>query len=535
MSFRTPDGPRGRGSAASAGIGAAMCAAILVLTACASAGGGESSSGPASGTGNPVPGGTANILQPAEPRSLDPAALSNSWSHHPVIGNALYGTLMTTDPDTLDIGYEIATGFVSTDGGSTFTLTLRPEVRFTDGTPFDAAAVKFNWDRLRDPALGSTAIRQAAQISETVVIDDLTLKITLPEPNQTFVQGIVNTSMNWIASPTALGKGREAFDRNPVGAGPFTLVEWTRQDRIELEKNPDYWDAPKPYLDGISIRMPTDTSQRLNALTTGAADLSTEASWKMLSMADDAGLMAETVSTGGGQFVALNVRRAPFDDERARRAVASAFDREAINAAVYEDHAPVQESLFPESSPFHSDIAFPERNPETAQRLFDELASEGKPVRFTFLSYPTPESRGLGESLQAQLSAFDNVQVDVEVADYAAVTARTAARDFDAMISTAVVQEPDYALWTAFHSDSPGNFTGVDDEELDRALDLGRTSTVMDERIQAYATVQERLVALNPALWSVRAAPSTVWRESLHGIVLYAWGSPLPEELWVGE
>lgn len=521
--------------ARSVGTVAAACVAALTLSACGAAESGDGESRSVEEGGAPVHGGTANILQPAEPRSLDPVALSNSWSHHPVIGNALYGTLMTLDPETLEVEYKIATGFVGTDEGRTFTLTLRPDVTFTDGTPLDAAAVKFNWDRLRDPELGSTAIRQAAQITATEVIDDRTLRITLPEPNENFVQGIVNTSMNWIASPTALAEGREAFDENPVGAGPFTLTEWTRQDTIEFDKNPDYWDAPKPYLDGLSIRMPTDTNQRFNALSTGAADLSTEASWKVLSMAEEAGLMTESVDTGGGQFIALNLRRAPFDDERARRAVALAVDVQAINAAVYEGNAQIQSSLFPDSSPFHRDITFPERNAELAQKLFDELAAEGKPVKFTFLSYPTPESRGLGESLQAQLSTFENVEVDVEIADYPAATARAGARDFDAMISTAVIQDPDYALWTAFHGESPGNVTGIDDEDLNDALDVGRTSTSMDERVQAYATVQERLVALNPAVWTIRSAPSTIWRDSLHGVTLYAWGSPLPEELWLGE
>ncbi|MEE2056917.1 ABC transporter substrate-binding protein [Rhodococcus artemisiae] len=513
----------------------AACIAALMLSACGAAAPGDGENRSVGEGSPPVQGGTANILQPAEPRSLDPAALSNSWSHHPVIGNALYGTLMTLDPETLEVGYKIATDFVGSDEGRTFTLTLRPDVVFSDGTPLDAAAVKFNWDRLRDPDLASTAIRQAAQVTGTEVIDDRTLKVTLPEPNANFVHGIVNTSMNWIASPSALSEGREAFDENPVGAGPFTLAEWTRQDTIELDKNPDYWDAPKPYLDGLSIRMPTDTNQRFNALTTGAADLSTEASGKILSMAGDAGLMTESVATGGGQFIALNLRRAPFDDERARRAVALAVDAEAIDSAVYEGTAQTRDFLFPESSPFHRDITFPARDAESAQKLFDELASEGKPVKFTFLSYPTPESRGLGESLQAQLSTFENVEVDVEIADYPAATARAGARDFDAMISTAVIQDPDYALWTAFHGDSPGNVTGIDDDALDAALDVGRTSTSMDVRSQAYATVQERLVALNPAVWTIRAAPSTIWRESIHGVELYAWGSPLPEELWLGK
>lgn len=145
------------------GVVVAACIAALTLSACGTTEAGDRESRSAGEGDSPVPGGTANILQPAEPRSLDPAALSNSWSHHPVIGNALYGTLMTLDPETLELGYKIATDFVGSDEGRTFTLTLRPDVTFTDGTPLNAAAVKVNWDRLRDPELASTAIRQAAR------------------------------------------------------------------------------------------------------------------------------------------------------------------------------------------------------------------------------------------------------------------------------------------------------------------------------------------------------------------------------------
>ncbi|MGG7099640.1 ABC transporter substrate-binding protein [Rhodococcus sp. 24CO] len=480
-------------------------------------------------------GGVAGILQPAEPRSLDPVNLSNTFSHQPVLGNALYGTLMVNNLDTLELEYKMATDFSTTDGGSTFTLVLQPGLTFTDETPFDAAAVKFNWDRLRDPALGGTAIRQAGQVSASEVVDPITLKITLRAPNPHFGQGLITNAMNWIASPTALQKGQQAFDANPVGAGPFTLVKWTRQDAIELERNPGYWDAPKPYLDRLTIRSTADTNQRFNALTTGMADLSSESSWSVLAKADASGFPTEVVPTGGGQFLGMNFRRAPFDDERARRAVVLATDLDAINAAVFGGEAAYPQTLFPQSSPYFVDVTLPTQDKQTAQKLFDELAAEGKPVTFTFLSYPSEESKAVAEALQAQLSAFAHVEAEVEVADFAAVTARAGARDFDMMISSAIVQDPDYALWTAFHGSSPGNFTGINDSELSAALDAGRVGTSVEERKTAYETVQKRLVALNPGLWYVLGAPSVISSKELHGIDLYTLGSPLPEELWITE
>jgi peptide/nickel transport system substrate-binding protein len=503
---------------------------MLLLASCGSS---PTESQSAAETGDPVSGGELSALQIGEPRTLDPAGLSNTWVHQPLLGNALYGTLMINDPDTNEIDYTMATGFDSTDGGTTYELTLRPGLEFTDETPLDAAAVQFNWERLRDPALGSTAIRQASQVATTEVMDETTLKVVLHAPNPNFPQGMLATSMNWIASPTALEKGRAAFDEAPVGAGPFELTRWMRQGAIDLERNPEYWDAPKPYLDAITIRSVPDTNQRVNAITAGDADLSTETNPSSVSRAQDAGAQVATVPAGGGQYLGMNFRRAPFDDERARRAVVLAVDRDMINTIVFNGDGEVPQTLFPENSPFYSDIPLPQQDTEAAQALFDELAAEGKPVEFTFTTYVGIDNQATAEALQAQLNAYDNVNVDIEVVDFATGSARAGAHDFDMMVSSAITQDPDYALWTAFHSRSSGNFMGVSDPQLDEALDAGRTAQAMDERKQAYDVVQERIVELNPGVWYVRASPSVMMGDNAHGLQLYTLGSPLPEELWI--
>lgn len=528
-------GPTGRRARRSTAILTMACAAALLLGACGSAESEGGAAGSSAETGDPVAGGALRAIQMGEPRSLDPAALSNTWAHQPVLGNALYGTLMINNLDTLEVEYKMATDFSTSDGGTTFTLTLQPGLTFTDGTSLDAAAVKFNWDRLRDPALGSTAVRQAAQVASSEVIDPATLKITLAAPNPHFPQGMLTTAMNWIASPTALQKGQPAFDETPVGAGPFKLVDWVRQDSVELEKNPEYWDAPKPYLDSLTIRTVADTNQRFNAISTDGADLSSEASWGTLSKAEAAGIPNEVVPAGGGQIIVMNTARAPFDDVRARRAVSQALDLDALNDVVFNGEGEYPTTLFPEGSPYFADIPLSSHDKDAAQKLFDEIAADGKPVSFTFLSYPTQETKAAAEALQAQLSAFDNVEVKVEVADYAAATARAGARDFDMIISSAITQDPDYALWTAFHGKSPGNFTGLDDPELNDALDAGRVAETVDERKAAYETAQERLVDLVPGIWYTKAAPSVMYGENVHGVQMFTLGSPLPEELWVTE
>ncbi|MFW0785595.1 ABC transporter substrate-binding protein [Gordonia sp. CPCC 206044] len=506
-------------------------AATVFVAAC---GGGGAESGDSSGDGgSPVPGGTLRAIQLGEPRSLDPAALSNTWAHHATLGNSLYGTLMINDPETLDVEYTMASDFSTPDGGKTFDLVLRPGLVFTDDTPLDAEAVKFNWDRLRDPALGSNSIRMAGQIADTSVVDPTTLKVTMKEPNPQFAQALLASSLNWIASPTALRKGRAAFDESPVGAGPFTLTHWTRQASIELSKNADFYAAPKPYLDKLTIQTVPDSNTRVNTMTTGGADLASESNNAALEKAKAAGLQTELVPTSGGQYMGMNWKKAPFNDPRARKAVQLATDLDALNTIVYDGQGIVPQTLFDDKSPFFTDVALQQRNTDEAQKLFDELAAEGKPVSFTFLSYPTSESRMLAEGLQSQLSAYDNVDVKVEVLDLGAATARVASRDFQMTISSAIIQDPDFPLWMAFHSNSPGNILGVDDAELDKALDEGRVATSPAERKAAYEAAQKRIVATVPGIWYIRATPSVTYADNVHGVDLYTLGSPLPENIWM--
>jgi len=509
---------------------AIACATALVLGACGGTSADTSSESPA---GDPVAGGTARVIQITEPRSLDPAAMGNAWAMNAFLGNALYGTLMINDPESGEIEYKMAEDFSSSDGGKTFQLKLRPGLRFSDGSPLDAAAVKFNWDRIKDPALGSSSILEAAMITSSKVVDATTLEVTLGAPTPGYPHAVLFSAMNWIASPEALKAGQQSFDAKPVGAGPFTLKSWRRQDKIELAKNPDYWDAPKPYLDAITLRTATDSTQRINTLISGGVDAVIDTNWATIAKARDAGLTTDVTPLNGGQYLALNTRRAPFDDVRARKAVAAALDLDAMDSAVYSGKGEVPRTLFTKSSPFYSDKQLAKTDRAAAQKLFDELAAEGKPVSFTFKTFPTPEGKGAAESVQAQLSGFQNVTVKVQTVDQAEVPKLRTNHDFDMMISSALFGDPEPRLYSIFHGKSPANMSGLDDEQLNAALQDGRTETSVEERKAAYETVQDRLIETTPVIFYTRASPAAVTAKNVHGIVQYGMGSLLAEELWI--
>ncbi|WP_026239144.1 ABC transporter substrate-binding protein [Parafrankia discariae] len=513
---------------------AAVGAVALILGACGGGGDGDSATGTAAtgATGTPVAGGRARILMLADTSSMDPAKLGNAYAATAVVGNALYGTLMIDD-DKGQVVHKMAESFTTGDDGATFELRLRPGLVFSDGSPLDAAAVKFNWERLKDPANASSYRGEAALVASTEAVDARTLKISMVEPVPNFAEVVLSTGMNWIASPAALQRGAQVFEQNPVGAGPFKLEHWTRQADIELVKNPRYWDAPRPYLDSLTIRAAVESRQRYNTLLTGGADVAVESDWVNLHKAAEADLPSISKPVNGGIFMALNLRRAPFDDIRARQAVAAALDLQALNLAVYEGDGQPAETLFDDTSPFYSPTPLRRADRAKAQRLFDELAAEGKPVTFTFTSFPSSESRAIAENVQAQLSGFKNVKVQVKVVQLADYGRMNATHDFDTFITSAFFRDPEPKLYTAFYGGRPTNVAGVDDAALNEALSAGRTSSAEPDRKAAYDTVQRRLTELTPGIFLQRVALSAVSGKNVGGLAQYGLGSLLPEELWM--
>ncbi|MFF0818118.1 ABC transporter substrate-binding protein [Rhodococcus sp. NPDC003318] len=506
--------------------------AVLFVSACGSSvADSAEAAGVAGPSGDPVSGGTLQAIQLTEPRTLDPAVNSNYWSNSPLLFNALYGTLMIGNEATGEIEYKIAESFSSDDKGKTFTLVLRDGVEFSDGTPLNAEAVKIAWDHVKDPATASGDIAHAQMIEATEVVDARTLKVTLVDPVPSFPQAVLQTSLNWIASPATLAADKSVRDSNPIGAGPFTLERWSRQDVIVLTKNENYYDAPRPYLDKLEIRTMGDPDQRYNTVLSGGADLATENRWQNLDKASAAALQSSVLPLNGGVGLVLNMQKAPFDDPRARQALSMALNIETLNSAVYEGTGQVPTTLFQESSPFFKDIPLAEYNPEKAQALFDELAAEGKPLNFTMLLFAN--IKDVGEAVQTQLSTFSNVEANVKILDAADYGRVMYQRDYEVVSNAVIFGEPEPRMWIGLHSTSSANYSGINDAELDAALDKGRTSEDDAERDAAYEVVQERLVELNPTVFYTRGAAGVIAGATVGGVQQYGLGSMFPDNLWI--
>lgn len=475
-----------------------------------------------------------NITQVSEPRSLDPASMTNNGSSAALLGNTLYGTLFTWDPATSEPVTEdsFAESFVSEDGGTTYVLTLREGITFSDGSPYDAAAVEAQWTRLKDPATAALDIAWASNIASMKVLSPLQLEISLAAPISTFGAVVATSSLTWIPSPAAVAQGAASFDANPIGAGPFTLSNWVRGNKFSFVRNDGYFFEGKPYLDGMEIGFTGDSPQRMNQMVAGQIDMGMESSFINLAKFETDGYQVISAIPNGGTLVAFNSDIAPFNDVRAREAVTLALNKETISEAAYQGKAQIPNSLFNEDSPYHT-VDLPAQDTARAQELFNELAAEGKPVEFTFSTFPTAELRVVAESVQAQLNVFDNVKVEVEILDFVEASLIIAQRRFEAATSAIQFIDPGTALYHSLHSSSRSNTAGIKDAEMDAALEAGRAAQTEDERKAAFATVQERFNELFPAFAYIRTVSAAVANDKVGGLNVTGYGSVKPELLWL--
>jgi len=498
---------------------------VLVLSACG--GGGDK---PDAASGEPQAGGSLSLIQMTEARILDPAVMTNALSGNTFTGNALFGALLTDKADGA-FDYGLAKSLETSDGGTTWKLTLRDGLTFSDGSPLDAEDVVYNWNRIKDPQLGSGS-RAIANYIKEMKADGQTLDFDLTEPVANFAFAVAAQSLNWIAKPEALEAGQAAFDKNPVGAGPFVLDSWARGGKMVLKKNAKYFDKPRPYLDELVLTANGDEGQRFATVKSGGADATASNSSAHFKRGLDEGLQGLTQGLSGGTPMWLNTRFAPFDDPRAREAVAKGIDLQAVSDAAYEGKADIPRTLFTKKSPLYTDTPLTGYDKVAAQKLLDELADEGKPVKFTITAYQTSESRRVAEAMQAQLSAYDNIDVKLEVLDFPAAIAKGNAREFQMMPGGAAFADPETLLYEVSHTGSAGNYSGISDPQLDAALEKGRMSSDLDERKAAYADYAKRLSEVNPFILYQRNTNGVAFDKSVSGFVQYGTGATRVDGVW---
>jgi peptide/nickel transport system substrate-binding protein len=439
---------------------------------------------------------TANlrIALREDPDLLDPT-LSRTYVGRIVLVN-LCQSLFTYN-DKLEIVPELAASSVWTDN-RTLVIKLRPGLTFHDGTPVDAAAVKYSLERHATLA-GSARKAELASMDHIDVIDPHTVRIGLKAPDAVFLSQLAVRS-GVLVSPTAAEALGKDFGTKPVCAGPYKFVDRVAQDHITLEKYPAHPDAAKYHFNRVTFSTVVDGAVRLANLRAGAIDIAEYV------VATDADTVKKdpklklVISDGlGYQGITFNLGHGPRSqtpigqDPRVRRAFELAIDRAAIVKVVYNGlYTPVAQPV-PASSPFFAPAVQPPIRDVAAARALLAEAGVKTPILLTLTVPNSPDTQQVGVVLQS-MAAEAGFEVKLDTMEFASSLDKADRGDFQAyLIGWSGRPDADGNIRDLLRTAAPLNYGGYASPEFDRLIDQAKLTADLPARRELYARAFTRL------------------------------------------
>ncbi|WP_430592187.1 ABC transporter substrate-binding protein [Humidisolicoccus flavus] len=495
---------------------AGIVGAGLLLSACSTGSPTTSNDPSASGSA----GGTlVYATGDAEPACLDPhvggnfpQALLSSQFLEPLFGRDEAGEILPW----------LATEWSVSDDGLVWDITLAEGVTFTDGTPFDAEAVKINIEHLQDPATqSSTGYLAVEKVASIEAVDATNVRFTLSTPDAALLESL---SQPWTAmqSPAGLERGMEENCLAPIGTGPFIVESWTAQQEVELIRNDDYAGLnPQAESDGaagfdsIIWRFIPDPATRYAALQSGQVNVIDNPEPGAIANPGEGITHINSPRPGASNRIELNSDQAPFDDIRVREAFIRAASVEPGIESLYQGTVDRSFSLLASTEPFAvSDESLFTTDIEAAKTLLDdagwsEIGADGvrlKDGERLVVRFPVSTN----QSVAAEQALFEQIQanalaVGFEViltpTDLSAWYAALGANEYEA-VSAPYTKVGADVLRILYHSDgivpAPSgyfaNHAKVNDPEIDALLETAATTSDADERREAAEAAQQLIL-----------------------------------------
>ena len=388
---------------------AALALLTVALSACGAGGGGSSGGG--------ENGPTLVMARVKDAVVLDPAHATDGLSLNTT--NEVMQNLVAFKPGSFDVVGDVAQTWKPSADGKTWTFDLRPGLVFSDGTPLDAKAVKFNFDRWRlasNPAHGNFPYSYynddfggfPGVVADVQAPSPTRLVVKLAKPFGPFLRDIAEQAFG-LGSPAAILRDPKAFELKPVGSGPYTLAEWVRDDHITLVANPK-WAGKKPGYPTVIIRDIPDQATSVLSIEKGDIDMLTDPRPDdAKKLAGEQGISVVQQAPNNVSYVAMDVEKAPFGDVRVRQAVAYAIDVSTMAKSLYSSGAVVADNWTPPWMLGANPAV--KAYPHDVAKARALLAAAGFPHGFTTtLSYSTaprpylPEPQRVAETIQANLA-----------------------------------------------------------------------------------------------------------------------------------
>jgi peptide/nickel transport system substrate-binding protein len=410
---------------------------------------------------------------------------------------------------------------------------LKPNIKFSDGTSYDADAVKFNWERIADPANSATRAASAQLIQSMEVQDPLTLKIVLKSKNAVFAQAV--GQIPFVGSPAAIRSMGAQFGQRPVGAGAFLLNKWERDNQMVLVRNPGYWSQPRPYVDQLIVKPMSDEVQRTNTVLAGQANFTFVQTPDSVDRAESAGFRIYPQVINGGVVLHMNTKKAPFNDLRLRQAVAMAIDLKDYSKVVNNGKTAPMDSIFRPESPFYDPAILQQAyNPTRAQQLFNDVAADNKgTIEFKLSSFTAINYATSAQYIAGKLNSYKNVKVTLVPEAGTLHQQNLNSGNYDMSNTGVPIVDPEPA-WTGLYTcDASPSPTGWCSAAFDAAVAENRTTLDVNKRIAALKDAQKEFYAQVPSLFIERRYNWLVAAQNLQDVQWVNDGLPLFDRIWL--
>ena len=434
----------------------------------------------------------------------------------------------------LEIVPQLATKWEWTADKQGLVISLRSNVKFHDGEPFDAAAVKYSIERhLTMP--GSTRKRDISAISGVEIIDDHTAKLQLSAAFAPLLAQLAGPA-GTIISPKAARAAGETFGSQPVCAGPFKFVERVAQDRIVVERFAGYWDNDRIKIDRIVYLPIPDSTVRLANLQSGGLDLTQVAATDLDTVRKDPGLKLAAVNGIGYSGISINVANGERStlplgrDARVRQALELSIDREALNQVVFNgENQPGNQWVSPTNPYYVKEFPIPTRDVAKARALLAAASAPNPIITLTATNNPVVLQTAQVIQAMAKESGFD---IRIQAAEFASALQLAAKGDFEAFLLGWTGRiDPDGNIYNLVTCNSPFNDGHYCNPEVDRELDAARMVDARAERLAHYRIVAEHILKDLPIVYLYHGKWLYAASARLSGFVPYPDGLIRPQGL----
>ena len=556
---------------------AALIVASLIAAACSGNGGAEppqSTTGPpdstvsaATSTTAPKVGGSLKMGMFSETVGLDPVLLNGGGTSGAIESAAIYDSIMRFDTTTKKFEPQIADSLSPNGDFSEWTLKLRPGVKFSDGTDYDADAVVFGMKR--HTIFGSRAAGLVDNIKAYTVVDKLTLKFTLNGPWVNFPYLLASTP-GMIPSPTAVkaacGFIQEIpppvclFNTKPIGAGPFKLESYKPKEAINLVRNDSYW-AGKPYLDALSFVVLAGAPASYDALSTDTLQMAFLREPEVVKKALDERKVASYVNMqwlGGvammnngkvncksalplaqclGKADGLTLLDTITADSRIRRAVAFALDPNVINQRADAGTGYPGGEFFQKTSQWASAAPVNAYNLESAKKLVDDVRKEGKwdgTIRVNCHNAPSRQSWAQTASTLLTAAGFTvKLKNDYDRTTFETDVLVNKSYDVACWGFNLAEEGPEIALQQTVASTATANGMNYVNLDIDAQIKNLREGKTDAERKAALERIQDIWRTEMPAAVYEAVPEMIAWQKKVHGLKTTVGTVVLFDKAWI--